>query len=179
VILACGVEQPNVSHHQSTFFTRRPPSVTVAVLFCSLIASGTLQLLLSSASRTCPSSAQIPNQNSSANHQNHRQHSDKLRGLNRQVNTIATRVIEASDSEFASWDVRTDALTLPTPERNNGNDNTPDVVARNLEDGLKDNLEDSLKNTCWHGVRVGLTLGVRDSHRTRALALEINAHKSS
>ena len=30
-----------MSHHQSTFFTRPPPSVIVALFFCSLIASGT------------------------------------------------------------------------------------------------------------------------------------------
>ncbi len=42
-------------HCQSTVLTRPPPSVMVAVLCCSSTTSGTLQVLLSSASKTCVS----------------------------------------------------------------------------------------------------------------------------
>lgn len=107
------------------------------------------------------SSAQIPNQNSSANHQNEAQQSDELCGLSRQVNPIASNVINPSSFQLPARNSCGKAVALPTAERNNRGHNTPDIVTRNLQDTLKDYLDNSLENACWHRIRlIGLDLMV-------------------
>jgi hypothetical protein len=96
------------------------------------------------------SSAQIPNQNSTASTKAECETTDQLRRLGGQINLLAAQMIKTCGANLPAWNISGNTVAIPTPKRNNWHNDAADEIANDLHKTLKNYLEDSLDDAGWH-----------------------------
>ena len=97
------------------------------------------------------SCSQIVNQKAASNYQHDEDHSDARRRLCRQVNLLAASVICASPLHLAARRVCQEPVALDATEREDGDNDSSNVVAEDVEDELQNRLKYQLSDDAsWH-----------------------------